>query len=574
MSINKISLSKIVLSEIMDNQILVMSTASLISALVLAQVVFARNHSEFVANFPDKATDLTFKSIFIVLWPYFLSEFLIYAGEFIDAHTFPRMERDVITKLLKNVVNSAKFSKKELNANELILNLKKIFDIREIYHLTISYIVPSLITTIALAYYFINADKNYGIIVTLILVVTLICLSKLSLDCSKFTEVNEKNTNEFFDDEHDVLNNIEHVIVAGMEKKEEERTNNRQNLLKKSFVLKNTNNANLRFVFSMTYLLIMVLLDAIAIYLYHQGKIDKVTLIAIIYMNVSLVGMYSCLIYELHNITKSIGSYNEVDKYFSQYEYENSNLIQEMKINSGKIEFQHIKLKYGNKQIYDDLNLTIEPNSKVSIVGEIGSGKSTLLKLLIGLVNYEGTILIDGLDIAKYDHLAFVKNVAYIPQIPKLFNRTVLENLNYGSNYSEKEITDILNNFGVLEVFTNLKDGLKTNVGKNGEKLSGGQRQLLYILRSFIQNKKIILFDEPTSSLDAQNRKHLKNIISKFNDKTILMVTHDKDMLDLFDRTIVFDSGKIIKDTKYKNLDKKSIKVEKITSINLIDSSY
>ena len=84
-------------------------------------------------------------------------------------------------------------------------------------------------------------------------------------------------------------------------------------------------------------------------------------------------------------------------------------------------------------------NLTIKGGSKVGIYGEIGSGKSSLLKLLAGLTEYQGKIMVDGLDVSNYDKSALIKNLGYIPQNPKLFNRTVYENLNYGSNYSEEK---------------------------------------------------------------------------------------------------------------------------------------
>lgn len=566
MSINKINLSNIIFDQLKNNKILLVSSSSLIGALMLAQVVFPRSYSEFITNIPDNLSNLSHIGILIVLVPYFVSELLFYLGDRIDSYTFPKIEQDIIHNLLKNIMSSTKSSKKELNANELILNLKKIFDLRDIYHLTTSYIMPALITTLALVYYFIKSDQKYGLYTLVILFIALYCLVRLSLDCFKLTEDNEKHTNVFFDDTHDVVTNIDHVVTSGMEEQEQKRTYNKQKLLKNSFILKDVSNTNLKFIFSIAYFCIMIILNGMAMHLYHQNKINKVILVTIFFMVLSLVNMYDSLIYELHNITRAIGNYNELDSYFSQFEYTKNNLINKMNVKLGKIEFKNINLNYCNKQIFNNFNLVIEPNTHVGIIGEIGSGKSTLLKLLVGLINYDGVILVDNMDVSKYDHLALVKNIAYIPQTPKLFNRTVLENLNYGSNYTENEIKNILKNLDVLNIFLKLKNGLNTNVGKNGENLSGGQRQLLYILRSFIQNKKILLFDEPTSSLDVQSKNYLINLIKKLNDKTILMITHDKDMLNIFDRTLTFSSGKIIKDSNKTN------NIKKFSSNNLYDN--
>jgi ATP-binding cassette subfamily B protein len=157
--------------------------------------------------------------------------------------------------------------------------------------------------------------------------------------------------------------------------------------------------------------------------------------------------------------------------------------------------------------------------------------------------------MVDGLDVSKYDKSALIKILAYIPQNPKLFNRTVYENLNYGSNYSEEQIKEIINRFELIELIDKLKNGLSTTVGKNGEKLSGGQRQLIYILRCFIQNKKIILFDEPTSALDVEHKQLLIKMLKKMKNKTMIIVTHDNDIKELFDRVLVFESGYVTEDT-------------------------
>ena len=358
----------------------------------------------------------------------------------------------------------------------------------------------------------------------------------------------KKKTNVFCDDVHDVLNNVDHVIASGMEEKEESRIKYKQEKLHSSYVTKNECNASLKFTFSIVYFVIMIVLNGMAMYLYYKEKISKTILIAIFFMVLELTGMYDSLIYELQNITRAVGNYNELETYFGSYEIKKQELLKTIDIAKGKIQFKNVSLKYGDKVVFDDLNLIIAENTKVGIIGEIGSGKTTLLKILVGLIDFKGQILIDDFDISKYDHTATIKHIAYIPQNPKLFNRTILENLNYGSDYGEDQINDILQQFDLLDFFKGFKDGLNTNVGKNGEKLSGGQRQLVYIMRSFVQNKKILLFDEPTSALDTQHKQMLINILTKIKNKTMLIVTHDKDILELFDRVLVFDSGKIIKD--------------------------
>lgn len=549
-TVKKVNVNKIIWDEVYNNKTMLLAPIFFMGAIYLSQVVFSTMFSEFVTNFPDKVPDLDYKKVLIMLSPYFFSEILFYFSDMIDTHNIPFIEKNVIKRTISEVIESSRSTKKELNANEIILNIKKMFEVREIYTYFISYVVPALVSTIALTYYFLMAELKVGIIVILMLLFTFFWLSHITNDCFISVEKNEEKTNEFCDDLHDVLNNIDHVIVAGMEKKEEEKTYKKQGLLSNSFITKDSCNTNLKFSISISVFALTVILSGLGIYTYHIGKIDKAKLIAMIFMVSSLVSYYDSVTWEMQNMTKAVGNYNEISNYFSNFDVIENQTLQDINVPIGNIQFVNINLNYGDKKVYKNLNLKIDGNLKVGIMGEIGSGKSTLLKLLIGLVKYDGTILIDNQDISKYSHLSISKNIGYIPQNPKLFNRTVLENLTYGTDMSEDKLKKILNGYDLLSLFEGLKNGLQTIVGKNGEKLSGGQRQMVYIMRSLIQNKKILLFDEPTSSLDSQHKQQLINIISKIKNKTIIMVTHDDDMLELFDRVLIFDHGKIIKDTK------------------------
>ena len=146
-----------------------------------------------------------------------------------------------------------------------------------------------------------------------------------------------------------------------------------------------------------------------------------------------------------------------------------------------------------------------------------------------------------------------MKYISYVPQNPTLFNRTIYENLNYGSEYSEEEIQHIIDNLKLTDFIKSFPDKLQTIAGKNGENLSGGQRQLIYILRGVIQDKKIILLDEPTSALDHTYKEILINLLKQLNNKTIIVVTHDPEIYGLFDRIIMLENGKIIKDDNKSN---------------------
>ena len=191
--------------------------------------------------------------------------------------------------------------------------------------------------------------------------------------------------------------------------------------------------------------------------------------------------------------------------------------------------------------------MAIEGNKKTGIIGEMGGGKTTLLKILLGLIKYNGDVLIDGQNTKQYDHNIIMEHVAYVPQNSKLFNRTIYENLAYGTNYTKQKVMEIIKEYDLSEFFTSFKKGLDTKVGKNGEKVSGGQRQMIFIMRVLIQDKKIILFDEPTASLDYEHKLKLINLIKKIKNKTIIIITHDSTIFDVFYKIILMENGEIKK---------------------------
>jgi ABC-type bacteriocin/lantibiotic exporter with double-glycine peptidase domain len=199
------------------------------------------------------------------------------------------------------------------------------------------------------------------------------------------------------------------------------------------------------------------------------------------------------------------------------------------------------------KTILNGINLEIPFCQRVAILGNIGCGKSTLLKLIMRYIHPKvGQVLLGNNNINDINITKFRSVISYIPQHVYLFNRTIEENLFYGSILSEQAKIDILKRLNVNKFFGN---DLKRKIGNNGAKLSGGQRQLLYTLRNIIQpSRKIIILDEPTVGLDPNSKKYLLELLNEIHDKTIIIVTHDDDILKIVNRVLFMEGGKITGD--------------------------
>ena len=212
---------------------------------------------------------------------------------------------------------------------------------------------------------------------------------------------------------------------------------------------------------------------------------------------------------------------------------------------------EHIYFKYPSQQkwILEDINVEIKEGEKVAIVGEIGSGKSTFIKQLLRLiVPVSGNFYLDNICYQNINTKRFYKDIGFMPQMCVLFNRSILENIKYDNpDVNDRYIIDTIDNFNLRKHFSNLEKGLYSLAGKNGSNLSGGQRQVVWFLKLYFKDPRIIIMDEPTASLDKQTKDLFLDIIKNiFKNKTIIMVTHDNYILKFAERTLTLKEGKLI----------------------------
>jgi ABC-type bacteriocin/lantibiotic exporter with double-glycine peptidase domain len=209
-----------------------------------------------------------------------------------------------------------------------------------------------------------------------------------------------------------------------------------------------------------------------------------------------------------------------------------------------------------SKPVYTGLNLVIPPKQSIAIMGSIGSGKSTAAKLLVRLQKHQsGQILVNGVDVAELDVNNLRNHIIYVPQHPILFNRTLWENISYGLDpkITPDDVYKLLIDNGLTDLEQVYREKMDKPVGKLGSNLSGGQRQVVWLIRCMLRPSSIIILDEPTSALDEQSRRNVELFIKALsNTRTLMVITHDKELLRHMDRMIYFDKGQIVEDTMMK----------------------
>jgi ATP-binding cassette subfamily B protein len=218
----------------------------------------------------------------------------------------------------------------------------------------------------------------------------------------------------------------------------------------------------------------------------------------------------------------------------------------------GLIEFQDVDFGYDDDHlILKKFNLTIEPTEDVAFVGHTGAGKSTIAKLVARFYEFQhGRILVDGRDIRSVDVQQYRSKLGIVPQQPFLFSGTVLENIRYARpNATDAEIREIAYSIGNGEWLEGLPDGLNSDVGERGARLSMGQRQLVSLLRVLVQKPAIFVLDEATASVDPFTEMQIQEAIEKIlENSTSILIAHRLSTVRTADRIIVLKDGEIIEE--------------------------
>lgn len=223
-----------------------------------------------------------------------------------------------------------------------------------------------------------------------------------------------------------------------------------------------------------------------------------------------------------------------------------------------------------SKPIIDSLSLHVPAGQRVALVGQIGSGKSSLMKLLLRLsVADSGQIKVGDDNVMDVELRELRRTVGYVAQQPVLFDRSIFENLVYGSEYhdtsadgvdpaatkrlAETRVNEMLRDLGLADAFDDLQGGLDAVAGKGGSNLSGGQRQIVQCIRTLLWNPRVIVLDEVTASLDPSTKSRLMGLVTKvMSGRTAFIITHDQDVLNIADRIVTLQAGRIVRDVELK----------------------
>ena len=489
----------------------------------------------------NKRIDIRF--IYILIGLIVLGQIAVSINDYIEATIFPLFQSFVSQKIIDYVFDKNKDNLQDIFTGKIIGVLisapRSIFNYLDAWR---SYLIPQLIVIIVASAYFFYHNFKLGLILTSVIVLYYITLYFTVFNCNSIAQNREKFMLNLNDEITDIFSNI--VSILNMNKQEEE-----QDRIGASYkVFEMLSRSMLKCALKHKYVIIPLILVMVIIFVIYGYKLvlrGEVKLETFVVMLIIFLYILNSIMRSINLVKDSAirwGIIKENLEIFNSLESANKPSSEPYKNADKYIVFDNVSFSYHEKLILNNANFTVNKGEKLLITGQIGKGKTTILKLLMKYhIPTNGHIYINNvpLDLIATEELR--KHIGFIPQNPILFNRSLYKNIIYGSeNKSKEEVYSLIKELKLEHIFDFARMDMK--VGKMGSKLSGGQRQIVWILRTILQNPEILIMDEPTSSIDNDTKKIIEDLFTiLMKDRTVIIVSHDLALEKYCDRTLTFN---------------------------------
>ena len=517
--------------------------------------------SDLFSKFTSAVNNLEYNnSITILLKIAGLSIFVdtVYmVSNYFDKIYYPMMEKfirfELIDVIFKNI--EVNYEKEDIS-NHIIKALKIPNTVTSFTGRFIYWVVTFVLTTVVILSYIIYLDPLIGAMTLLVFVLFFIMYYYILMDTKNMSEHRENEEKNLMTNIDDVLSNSISIICTKKIKDEREFLTNKHSIYDEAHETQLWSTSKGGYAMSILVTIILVIYVYVILRLYKNHKIDSTSAIKVIIIMLFFIRYIKTSSQRSILVIAEYGKLAENEMNIRTLLVDKADATghkTEIPI-TGDIEFKNVSFRYGaatedHPKTLDNVSFKINPRDRVAIIGTNGSGKSTIIKLLSGFFKpTEGQILFDGEDSRNINREYLRSKLSIVSQKVVLFNRSVLDNICYATNTPKEEVVKILDRLKIMNVFKKLPQGLDTMAGARGEKLSGGQRQIIYLLRSYLSNKPITIMDEPTAAVDTFHKKYVIQMMDEMAKKTtMIVVTHDSGFAASFHKKIYIEGGRIMK---------------------------
>ena len=525
--------------------------------------------SNLFSSFTSSINKLDYNNSISILWKiaflYIIIDVIYMVNSYYDKVSYPKMEKFIRFKLIDLIFKNIEVNYDHENISNIILRLLQIPNVAvSCTQNFIYWMFTFCITVFSILAYILYINLEIGGI--MIILFCIFCLTYYYVLQKIKNKSAERDKEEKVLTTHvdDVLSNSLSVIACKKINDEKEYLENKHNIYDEKHEDQLWYSSKGLYLFSFIVTVILVVYVYIILRFYKAKKItseDTVKLVIIILFFIRYLKT------TVNRTVQFVILYGKLE----ESEQTIKNIVNEtagngMKKNipvTGDIEFKNVSFEYSKNDAknmntqnlekkhksLDNVSFKIKPLDRVAVIGSNGSGKSTIIKLIMGYYNVSsGEVLHSGVNVLDINREYLRGKIAIINQKVVLFNRSIIDNICYGNNIPKEKVKQIIKNLHVMRVFKNQPQGLETLAGLHGSTLSGGQKQIIYLLRCYLSNKPIIIMDEPTAAVDSIHKKYIMRMIDEMAKKsTLIVVTHDAEYAASFPTKIYIEDGKIVK---------------------------
>ena len=471
------------------------------------------------------------------------------------------LQRDLHSRCFSKLTNQTMFFHANKFGGSLVSQTNKLNGAVERFWDTIFWSILPLVISLAGSIIILSTlIWQYALFLFIFSIIFSIAVYFGSRPMAKLSEKEAKASNKVSGQLADMVSNILAVKSSGAESLEQKRFSKTVSSWRSASLGTMRGFLKVSTVYSTINTIIKIGAIAFAVYAAQHNLVS----VASVYLIITYTGSVAHELWNMNGIMRSynriIGDAHEMVGILKTPTTLVDRSDKKLEIKRGGIVMDNVTFTHDEGQgdtLFHDFSLNIQPGEKIGLVGSSGSGKTTLTKLLLRFADIDsGKITIDSQDIAEVTQASLRQQIAYVPQEPLLFHRSVRENIAYSRpDATDAEIEKAAKKAGAYDFIVKLQDGFDTLVGERGVKLSGGQRQRIAIARAILKNAPILVLDEATSALDSESEALIqKSLETLMKNRTSIVIAHRLSTIAKLDRIIVLENGRIVEDGSHDQL--------------------